>query len=234
MRAGSSRIWVALAGLLLICVGTSAGAQEWPAELSIGGFSITNIKSSGSDAASGTIRIPGIGEKPINLTRNGARDVSGSLSLNARLSGTEMQGDFRLDGSGLKGKGSIRCTPKTISDASIVVSSDGRATGSGNVGFGRMSVATRFDVSTSSFGLNGSAPVRSHVDTPLAEYEFTGTLELGGSDGRMTLVANGSVRRTGKVSGGESRENVSGVSVDSNDGQARVNVGGVTVTFSFF
>jgi hypothetical protein len=150
------------------------------------------------------------------------------------MGGADVQGDFSLDSSGLKGSAAIRCNPKTIEDASITISPNGRATGSGSIAFGSVNMRAGFDLSGSSFSLNGSAACRSHADNTIADYDFSGTLDLSGSNGRMILAAKGSVQRKGKLADKVTTENVSGISVDPTDGQGKVNIDGVTVTFSFF
>ena len=50
----------------------------------------------------------------------------------------------------------------------------------------------------------------------------------------MVLTARGPVQRKGKLADKVTTENVSGINVDPNDGQGKVNVDGVTVRFSFF
>lgn len=231
MQALSIKTWTVMA-LLVFMAASAVSAEPWPADMTVGGFAITGI--SGSDSsASGNIRIPGVGDKPVSLSRNSG-GVTGTLSLSARMSGADVQGDFNLDGGGLRGRAAIRCTPKTIADASVTISSDGRATGSGSISFGSVNMQAAFDISGSSFALSGSAPCRSRAENTIADYDFAGALDLSGSGGRMILTARGSVQRKGKLADKVTTENVSGISVDPNDGQGRVNVDGVTVAFSFF
>lgn len=211
----------------------TAYAESWPSQMSVGGFAIIRISGSG-DSASGSIRIPGVGEMPISLRGNPSGNVAGTVSLNVRMGGAYVQGDFSLDGSGLKGRAAIRCNPKTIEDASITISPNSRATGSGSIAFGSVNMRAGFDISGSSFSLNGSAPVRSHADNTIADYDFSGTLDLSGSNGRMILAAKGSVQRKGKLADKVTTQNVSGINVGPNDGRGSVNIDGVTVMFSFF
>ena len=233
MQALSIRTWTVIAISLLALITVSAVcAGPWPAQMTLGGFAITRITGS-DDSASGSIRIPGVGDKPISLSRSSG-GVTGTLSLSARMSGADLQGDFNLDSSGLKGHASVRCSPKTIADASVTISSNGRATGSGSISFGSLNMQAAFDISGSSFALSGSAPCRSHAENTIADYDFSGALDLSGSGGRMVLTARGAVQRKGKLADKVTTEDVSGINVDANNGQGKVNVDGVTVTFSFF
>ena len=66
-------------------------------------------------------------------------------------------------------------------------------------------------------------------------HDFSGSLDLSGSGGRMVLsppVVPCSARASSRIR--SRREDVSGINVDPNNGQGKVNVDGVTVTFSFF
>ncbi len=234
MQATATRIWTVIAIFLLalITAGT-AYAEGWPSQMSVGGFAIIRISGSG-DSASGSIRIPGVGDMPISLSRNSSGNVAGTVSLDVRMGGADVQGDFSLNGSGLKGGAAIRCNPKTIDGASVTISPTGHATGSGSIAFGSVNMRAGFDISGSSFSLNGSAPVRSNADNTIADYDFSGTLDLSGSNGRMILAAKGTVQRKGKLADKVTTESVSGINVDPNDGRGSVNIDGVTVTFSFF
>jgi folate-binding Fe-S cluster repair protein YgfZ len=82
--------------------------------------------------------------------------------------------------------------------------------------------------------VSGSAAVQKQVDTPLALYTFSGNLNLKENSGKVVVIANGKVQRTGKVAKQVSNQDVSGVQVNTSDGQATINVGGVNVTFKFF
>ena len=233
MQAFWMRTWTVIVLLLLALMTVSAvWANSWPARMTVGGFAITGISGS-DDSASGSIRIPGVGDKPISLSRSSG-GVTGTLSLSARMSGADLQGDFNLDSGGLRGRASIRCNPKTIADASVTISSNGRATGSGSISFGSLNMQAAFDISGSSLALSGSAACRSHAENTIADYDFSGSLDLSGSGGRMVLTARGSVQRKGKLADKVTTEDVSGINVDPNNGQGKVNVDGVTVTFSFF
>ncbi|MCX6345679.1 MAG: hypothetical protein NT018_11510 [Armatimonadetes bacterium] len=229
-----------LVGLLAGMLSVSACADDWtwPADMSIAGFALSqiggNVGVDGSGTATANILIPGVGQKPIKLIRSSSGDITGNLELNTRLSGAELDGSFILGSGGLKGKGAIRCTPKSVNDATIAFASDGKATGNGRVTLGCINVAAAFAVSESSFGLNGSAPTKAHADSPLAGYDFAGTLELSVNDGKMLVTAKGTVKRTGKITNEVTQESVSPISVDPVDGQGKVNVKGVLVTFSFF
>ncbi len=229
-----------LVGLLagVLSVSANAAGWAWPTEMTIAGFSISqisgNVGADGSGTATGNISIQGAGQKPIKLIRSSSGNITGNLELNTRLSAAELDGSFVLSSGGLKGKGAIRCNPKSVNDATIEFASNGKATGNGHVTLGNIRVAVNFAVSESSLSLNGSAPAKAHADSPLAGYDFAGTLELSVNDGRMLVTAKGEVKRTGKITNEVTQENVSSVSVDPADGQGKVNVKGVSVTFSFF
>lgn len=224
--------------LSLIVVSGQVTAAQWPASASVGGFTVSGISgtvnSDGSGSGTGNVNLPGIGSKPINLTLSSSGDITGTASFSASLSGADISGSFRLDSSGFNGRGAVKCSPRSIEDASISLSPEGRATGSGSVGFGSVNMQARFDISGSSFGLSGSAPVKGRVDTTLAHYEFTGDMNLSGSGGQMVLTAKGTVHRTGKLSSQVTEESVSNISVNPGNGQASVTTGGVAVAFSFF
>ncbi len=220
-----------------VFVGTAlsgAGAQnsEWPSQMNIAGFTITGINGSGS-SATGTLQIPGFGGHRIELARSGGGDVTGRASINARGSGLEIQGNFSLNNSGLRGNGTIKSNPRPITDAAITFSSSGQATGSGRVAVGRTTVTANFNVSSGSLSANGSSSVKDSKSTALANYEFKGTLSLQGNSGRLGAVASGRVHRTGKLADQVTTYDISNAPVDVASGQCTVNIGGVSVTFTF-
>lgn len=220
--------------------GALADDWQWPSQMTVAGFNISGIRGSvnpdGSGAAAGSLQIPGISGQPINLTRSARGDISGAMpSFNARAAGASIQGDLRLTGRGLEGRGSIQGATKPIGDASIAVAPNGRFTGSGRLALGNLGVPVKFEVSGSTLGFNGSSPVQSQVDTPLAVYRFDGALKVdGGAGGKLGVVARGQVQRTGKLANQVTNQAVSDVPVNPSDGRATINVGGVAVTFKFF
>lgn len=223
---------------ILLMISGQIWAAEWPDSTNISGFTVSGIKgtanSDGSGSGTGNVNLPGIGSKPINLTRSSSGEITGTTSFSVSLSGADISGSFRLDNSGFIGKGTVKCSPKHIEDASISISTEGGATGSGNVSFGAVKMPARFDISGGSFGLSGTVPVKVSADNTLANYEFSGKMELSGSGGQMALTANGTVRRTGKLSSQVTEESVSNISINPSSGQSSVTVGGVAVSFSFF
>ncbi len=210
---------------------------QWPDKLNIAGFNISDIKGTvrpdGSGSANGTLSLGSLSSQQIALTRSSGGDITGSVNLRASASGADIQGKMSLSGSGLEGRGTIGSSPKPISDASISISPNGQASGSGRVSLNGTGVPVRFEVG-SSFDASGSTNVKRQVDTPLATYNFNGTLDLKGSSGKISVLANGEVQRTGKVAKQVSTQSVSNLEVNPSDGQATINVGGVNVTFKFF
>ncbi|MCE5199748.1 MAG: hypothetical protein ABFD54_18075 [Armatimonadota bacterium] len=232
---------MALVVVMLIFIaacGVYAADWQWPDKMSIAGFNVTGIRGSvrpdGSGSASGSLAIQGMGSQNVSLTRSASGDVTGSVSLNGSASGTDVQGNFTLNSRGLEGRGSIQCSPKPITDASMSVNSNGRVSGNGRVSLGSLAIPAEFAISGGSFDVNGTASVQKQQDTPLAVYAFNGTLKLQGSSSRIAVVANGEVKRTGKLANQVSSTTVSNLQVNASDGQATVNVGGVSVTFKFF
>lgn len=212
-------------------------AWEWPSQMTIGGFSVTGISGStkpdGSGSASGTLQIQGAGGQKISLTRSSGGEVTGSSSIDARVGGVGVQGSFTLNNSGLRGRGTLRTSPRPVVDASMTVDKNGRFTGSGHVELGRVGVNVSFTLSNS-LDLSGSASVRDQEDTPLATYTFDGRLNLEGSGNKIDGTANGSVQRTGKLANQSTSYPISGAPVNLSNGSCSVNVGGVSVTFRFF
>lgn len=234
-------ITVALCALLSIfvwAVAVGADNWQWPAVIKVAGFNVTGVSGSvrpdGSGTASGALHIPGLGSPSVSLTRSAAGDISGTLNINTKPAGVEVQGGFVLDSVGLKGRGVIKTSPRQVVDASITINSNGQASGTGVVQLGGLNVPAKFTFSENSCNLSGSAPTLAEADTPLAAYDFSGNLELGINGGKLTIIAKGTVRRTGKLANQVTTQDVSDVTVDPSDGQGKVNVGGVNVIFDFF
>ena len=204
-----------LAMLLTVFVGVSdsyAQSWQWPTEMSIAGYGVTGIRGSvgsdGSGSASGMLQISGVGSQKISLNRSSRGDISGKATLSGRASGMEVQGNLALNGSGLQGNGKSS--------------------------LGNLSIPSKFSGSGGSFNVNGSVSVQRQEDTDLAIYRFDGTMNLQCSQGRITLVANGQVQRTGKLANQVTNYSVSNISVNPSNGTGTVSVGGVKVVFKFF
>jgi hypothetical protein len=225
--------------MLLGAVSSSVFAWEWPTQMTIGGFSVANIRGSvnpdGSGNATGTLQMPG-GAPRISLSRSASGQITGSLSLSARVYGVEVQGAFTLSDSGLLGRGVVLTSPRPIVDASISVGSGGAVNGSGHIQFGSLTLGAQFNFSGGSCSIKGSAPVAPQPqDTPLAVYKFDGQIALQCAGGaKLGVVANGTVQRTGKLSSQVSNFTVSNLQVNPSDGKGTCSVGGVSVTFKFF
>jgi hypothetical protein len=227
---------VVLTSLAVVCTADEQGWQ-WPEQLTIAGFNITDIKGTvrpdGSGSATGALSLGNLGSQKVSLNRSSNEAITGSVSLSADSAGANIQGRLVLDEGGLEGKGTIGSSPKQIADASMRVTSGGAVSGNGRVALGGLSIPVDFNIG-GSFGVSGSTNVSKQVDTPLALYAFSGSLDLQGDSGKILVFANGQVQRTGKVANQVSTESVSNVVVNPSDGQAVINVGGVNVTFKFF
>ncbi|MCE5323860.1 hypothetical protein LLG46_11175 [bacterium] len=227
--------------ILMICIAASCTADEqgwqWPEKLTIAGFNITDISGTtrpdGSGSAKGTVSLGLLGDQSISLSRSSNEEVTGSISLNTDSAGADIQAKLTLDENGLSGRGTVKSSPKPIADASMNVARGGAISGSGRVSLGSLSVPVDFEIG-GSFEVNGSMGASKRVDTPLALYEFNGSLDIRGDSGKILVYANGDVKRTGKVADQTSTESVSNAQVNPSDGQATINVGGVNVTFKFF
>lgn len=226
-------IYMVLFTLLASACTADEQGWQWPEKLAIAGFNVTDIKPDGSGSAVGTISLGSLGNQSVSLSRSSSGVISGSISLSADSAGAEIQAKLILDDGGLTGKGIVKSSPKPITDASISVNRSGAVSGSGRVALGGLSVPVDFNIG-GSFDLSGSTNVSKQVDTPLALYSFSGTLDLRGDAGKVLACANGQVQRTGKVANQVSTESVSNAPVNASDGQAVINVGGVNVTFKFF
>lgn len=215
-----------------------ADSWQWPAQMNVGGFNVSNISGSagadGSGSARGTLEIPGAGGQSVSLNRTSGGNVTGNVSLNARVSGAQISGNLSLSGRGLEGRGTVDISQRTISDASIAVSSGGQFSGSGKISLGRVSLNATYNISGSSNNVSGSGSVQSQADTTLAVYQFNGNLDLQMNNGRQTITASGQVQRTGKLANQASSYSVSDISVNTSDGRGVASVGGVSVAFKFF
>jgi len=217
----------------------SADTWEWPAEMSLGGFSVTGIRGSvnpdGSGGATGSTQIPGVLGQKVVLTRTARGDISGNVAVAARISGAEIQGAFALDAGGLKCRSAmIKLIPRSVIEAATTVSTGGQFAGTGRVVLGNVSVPVKFAISRESFSLGGSTSVQTQADTPLATYTFSGEMKLDAGGARIWLAAKGSVQRTGKLSNQVSTTRVSDVQVNVMEGTGIVSVEGVSVTLAFF
>lgn len=230
------RTKVLIAALLALVAMAAAGvrAEDWPSQTTVGGFQIVSIRgtvnANGSGRATGTLQIPSLGNTSISLTRSASGDITGSTSIDAK----GVRGSFTLSNSGLRGNGSVDCSPRPIEGASMSISSRGDASGSGRMSLGRLSASVDFTVSGSSCTVSGSAPVKMQIDTQIATYKFDGRLALSGSSGRVSGTVSGKVERTGKLTNQVSTFNIPSTSVDISNGQCVMNVGGVSVTFTLF
>jgi hypothetical protein len=229
-----------IAILIALVVLTSANAfaadWQWPAQMSVGGFQISNVQgtvnANGSGSATGTLQIPGMGNPGISLSRSAQGNITGTVSIDAGVSGGSLRGSFALSNSGLAGRGTLECYSKSIGSSDIGISSRGEAKGSGQMSFGRLSVRVDFTASSSSCSISGEAPIRAQVDTPMASYDLDGRIAVRSSGGSLLGSLSGQVKRTGKVSNQITTTNIPNTRVDQSNGQCTVNVGGVSVTFS--
>ena len=232
-----TRIWI----LVIISVlGRASSAQaewQWPSDMNIGGFNVTGIRGSvqtdGSGSANGSIAIPGMGSQQISLSRSSRGDVTGNASINGRTAGVELSGKFSLNNSGLRGSGTIRTSPKPITDATISINSSGDARGNGRVDVGGSSVNVQFSISNS-LDVDGSTRVRDEKDTPLAGYKLDGKVSLSASGSRLEGEFSGQVTRTGKLANQVTNHSIKDASVNLSDGKCTVNICGVSVNFDLF
>jgi len=223
---------------ILIALITTTGAWaedwQWPSQISVGGFQVSDIRGSAnadsSGKATGTLQIPNLGNTNVSLTRSSLGDFTGSASINAQ----GVRGSFALSASGLRGNGTIDCSPRSIEGANINISARGDASGSGRMSLGRLSASVDFDVSGSSCNVSGTAPVKAEIDTQVATYKFDGHLSLSGSSAKVSATVSGKVERTGKLTKQVTTVNIPNTNVDISNGQCTMNVAGVSVTFSLF
>ncbi len=227
-----------LCGILIACLGISALAADWPSQMTIGGFTVTNIRGTtnpdGSGKATGTLVIQGCPGQEIQLAKSPNGSVSGVVSFNENIGGVGIQALLNLSSSGLSGRGTVKIIPKPIADVSITVDSRGRFNGSGRLSLGRLNIDSRFNISSSSLSVEGSASVRDQQETALAIYTFQGNLQVQVERGRLGAKANGIVTRTGKLSNQTSQQIIRDEVVNINDGTMKVSVDGVSVTFRLF
>lgn len=220
--------------LMIMAAGSWAADWQWPAQMTVGGYQITNIRGSanpnGSGSATGTLQISNLGNTNVSLTRTARGDVTGSASIDTR----GVRGNFTLSNSGLRGRGSVECSAKTIDSPAIGISARGEASGSGRMSLGRLNASVDFSVSGSSCSVGGVAPVKAQIDTAVATYKFDGRLNIQGSSGRISATVTGRIERTGKLTNQVTTTNIPSTSVDISNGQCTVNVGGVSVTFTLF
>ena len=224
-----------IAGLiLLIASGVYAADWQWPSQMDIAGFHVTNISgragADGSGTASGTLQIPNLGNANVSLTRSSRGDVTGRTSIDA----SPISGSFDLTNRGLNGRGTLDCSPKSVDTASISINSRGQGSGSGRMDLGRVNLSVDFTTSGSSCSLSGSSPVNAKVDTAVATYRFDGRLTVQGNNGRASGSVSGKVERTGKLANQVTSFSVPVTSVDLSNGRCTVDVGGVSITFALF
>ena len=214
--------------------GVCAADWQWPAQMALGGFALTgvsgSVKADGSGGATGTLQIPNLGNTAIKLTRSARGEIAGRASINTRL----VRGDFTLSNNGLRGSGTIDCSPRWIGSSAISISPQGETSGNGRMDLGRLSATVDFSASNSSCSVSGSAPVSAKIDTSVATYKFDGRLVLVGGSGRMSGTLSGRVERTSKLASQVTTFNIPNTSVDMSNGQCSINVGGVSVTFAVF
>lgn len=224
-----------VAGLLMAAV-PGLCADEWPGQMTVGGFTINNIRPDSTTSAKGMLQIPGAGGKEISLTRSSRGDVTGSGSISGRVAGIDIQGDFKLDGNGLKCRGGVlKTNPRPITDADITIGNRGDMSGKGRFELASSRVNTDFSASNGSLRLGGSTPAKASADTQLAKYSFDGRLDLqGASGGGVAVVAQGKVERRGKLADQVTSYNVSNIQVNPSNGSGAVNIDGVGVTLDFF
>ncbi len=222
--------------VILMAAGAAAADWQWPAQMNLGGFQISSISgtvsANGSGNATGTLAIPGMGNSSINLSRSAQGSITGSLSLDARVSGGSLRGNFTLTSSGLRGRGTLQCGSHSIDSPNVEINSRGEATGSGRLALGRLAANVDFSASSSSCNFIGEAPANAQVDTPMASYKLDGRVDVRGSGGSVTATLTGQVQRTGKVSNQVTTTNVPSTRLDLASGQLTISVGGVSVTFS--
>lgn len=217
--------------VMIMAAGAYAADWQWPAQMSLGGFQITEIRGSvganGSGTASGTVQVPNLGNGKANLTRSARGDITGSATLDTR----NLRGSFSFTSSGLRGRGTAMCFSRQIDSPDISIDSRGEARGNGRIDVGRSVVQVEFALSASGCRVNGEMPLTLKVDTAVATYKFDGRLRIRSGAG-LTAVVSGKVERTGKLSDQVTSYSIPETTVDLSRGQCTVNVGGVSVTFS--
>lgn len=222
--------------VILAAAGASAADWQWPAQMSLGGFQITGINGTanaqGSGTATGLLQIPGMGNPSVSLSRSSQGSITGTVPVDARVSGGALRGSFALSNNGLNGRGTLEFLSRSIDSSSISISNRGEARGSGSITLGRSSVPVDFSASGSACSLSGDAPVKAQVDTPMASYKLNGRLAVRTSGGSLSGTLSGQVERTGNVSNQVTTSSIPNTRVDLSSGQCTVNVGGVSVTFS--
>lgn len=236
------RAFAAAVLVLVVWLGLSSpvwGAPfQWPGQMTVGGFNITDIKGTakddGSGSATGSIQIQGIEKRLVTLTRSARGEVTGKVALNTRVAGTAVQAELSLGKDGLKGTGSLQTSPKPLTAATISVNSRGQFSGSGKIALGKIAVPTEFALVGGSLRLSGTASVQVRADSALAVYKLEGSLTLKGGPGKIDLTLDGKVERTGKLAKQSTTTKVSKVNIDPNDGKCKIDVDGVAVTFSLF
>lgn len=231
-------IVISIMALLLAGGASFAEDWQWPATMKVGGFDINTIKGTakpdGSGTAEGNLVIPALGDQAVSLTRATNGDITGTVVMSKKYAGADVQANLNLSQKGLDGKGTVSVGPKQIGDAVVTISPTGQVTGNGKISFGGLSLTAKFTVNGNMVDLSGSASVQKQADTPLAVYTFDGNVNLKSNQGKFNVLANGEVQRTGKLSNQVSKQVVTDIPVNIADGQATINISGVSVTFKLF
>jgi len=226
--------------ILIFTTAVHADTWQWPADMNIGGFSITgirgNVSSNGSGNASGILQLSSLNNPQINLTRSAGGNVSGNTTVSlVRPFGYDIQARLTLDNHGLKGKGTFKTPLKPVVDASITIETSGQISGSGKMDLAPAVVMpVKISMPTNSFSITGKTPSHAQADTPLATYSFSGELKLDCTNMKTQITASGSVQRTGKLSSQVAVTKISNVLVNPNDGTGKAVIDGVTIVFDFF
>ncbi len=207
----------------------------WPERMKIGGVTVANIRGSvnadGSGTATGKVQAVDVG---VRLVRSARGEISGSGSASFAIGGAEVQGMGVVGSGGFRVTGSVQGSVKTITDAAMSVNDEGRIQGSGRVFLGGLAAPVSFNISRSGFTYRGSVPVEAQSNTPLALYNFRGSISLDGGVGSLGLVASGTVVRKGKLADQTTNYSVSGIAINLSDGSGSADVSGVRIRFKFF
>lgn len=221
--------------VIIAAAGACAADWQWPAQMSLGGFQVTDIRgtvgANGAGTASGIVQVPNLGNGKIALTRSVQGDVAGNASLDARSSAGNLRGSFSLTNSGFRGRGTVECFSRQIESPDISIDNRGEARGNGRISVGRSAVQVEFALSSSGCRISGELPLRIQVDTAVATYKFDGRLRIR-SGNALAAAVSGRVERTGKLSSQVTTYNIPETTADLSNGQCTINVGGVSVTFS--
>jgi len=167
--AVKSRAFKVMFIVALVCCAAAASAADWqwPTEMTVAGLKIMEIRGTtnndGSGTGSGKLMVPGAPGQKISLKRSSRGEITGSSSIKLRMSGAEVDGDFILNNSGLKGRGTAKFSPRSVEDCSMTISPDGLVKGTGKVSLGNCAAAANFSVSKRDADLNGSTSARAQA-----------------------------------------------------------------------